>query len=93
LGILYHGQPGPQAKSAKKWGLDFLAGHGMMVMMNKLKYWILVTAALIKVFTPAIATAGAAFIFHGTVLGDMCTILGIISIGWIKEVKLPEKPE
>ena len=65
----------------------------MMVMMNKLKYWILVTAALIKVFTPAIATAGAAFIFHGSVLGDICTILGVISIGWIKEVKLPEKPE
>lgn len=80
-------------KVRKSGGLDFLADHGMMVEMNKLKYWILVTAALIKVFTPAIATAGAAFIFHGTVLGDMCTILGIISLGWIKEVKLPEKPE
>ncbi len=68
-------------------------GRGSMVRMKKLKYWILVTAALIKVFTPAIATAGAAFMFSGTVLGDMCTILGVISLGWITDVKLPEKPE
>jgi hypothetical protein len=64
-----------------------------MVRMNKLNYWILVTAAIVKIFTPAIAFAGAAFVFHGSVFGDVCVVLGIVSLGWISEVKLPEKPE
>ena len=80
-------------KVRKSWGLDFLAGRGSMVRMNKLKYWILVTAAVVKIFTPAIAWAGAAFIFNGSVFGDLCVVLGIISLGWISDVKLPEKPE
>ena len=77
----------------KSGGLDFLAGRGTVVRMNKLKYWILVTAAVVKVFTPAIMWAGAAYVFHGTVFGDVCVVLGVISLGWITDVKLPEKPE
>ena len=74
-------------------GLDIWRSYGRMVGMIKFKYWILVTAALVKVFTPAIAMAGAAFVFNGSVFGDLCMVLGIISLGWITEVKLPEKPE
>lgn len=64
-----------------------------MVGMNKLKYWILVTAALVKVFTPSILMFGSALVFNGTLVGDAMFILGICSLGWITEVKLPEKPE
>ena len=74
-------------------GLAWQPDRGRMVGMKKLKYWILVTAAVVKIFTPAIAWAGAAFIFNGSVFGDLCVVLGIISLGWISDVKLPEKPE
>lgn len=74
-------------------GLAWQPDRGNMDVMNKLKYWILVTAALVKIFTPSIAMAGAAFVFHGSVFGDVCVVLGIISLGWITEVKLPEKPQ
>ena len=77
----------------KSEGLAWRPDRGSMVEMNKLKYWILVTAAVVKIFTPAIAWAGAAFIFNGSVFGDLCVVLGIISLGWITDVKLPEKPE
>jgi hypothetical protein len=73
--------------------LPNLDGGGSMVRMNKLNYWILVTAAIVKIFTPTIAFAGAAFVFNGSVFGDVCVVLGIVSLGWISEVKLPEKPE
>ena len=66
---------------------------GTMVRMSKLKYWILVTAAIVKTFTPSIMMFGAHFIFSGTVLGDLMFILGIVSLGWITDLKLPEKPE
>lgn len=64
-----------------------------MVRMNKLKYWILVAAAIIKTFTPSILMFGGHFMFAGTVLGDLMFILGIVSLGWVTDLKLPEKPE
>ena len=67
--------------------------RGIMVRMNKFKYWLLVTAAIVKAFTPSIMMFGAHFIFSGTVLGELMFILGIVSLGWITDLKLPEKPE
>jgi hypothetical protein len=64
-----------------------------MGMMNKLKYYILVVAALIKVFTPAIMLLGSAFILRGSIIADLFFILGVCTLGWITDVKLPEKPE
>jgi hypothetical protein len=64
-----------------------------MVGMNKLKYWILVTAALVKVFTPSILMFGSALVFNGTLVGDAMFILGICSLGWITDINFPQKPE
>ena len=61
--------------------------------MSKLKYWILVAAALVKVFTPSILMFGSAWVWNGTLAGDVLFILGICSLGWISEVNLPEKPQ
>ncbi len=73
-------------------GLDIWWGCGKMVGMNKLKYWLLVVAALVKVFTPSILLFGSAVVYNGTVFGDVLFILGICSFGWVTDIKLPEKP-
>ncbi len=70
-----------------------MVGCGTLMKMNKLKYWILVAAALVKVFTPSILMFGSALVFNGTLVGDAMFILGICSLGWITEVNLPEKPQ
>ena len=63
-----------------------------MVRMNKLKYWLLVVAALVKAFTSPILLFGSAFVTQGSVLSDVLLVLGICSIGWVNDIKLPEKP-
>lgn len=77
---------------AKKWGLDIWWGCGKMVGMNKIKYWLLVVAALVKAFTSPILLFGSAFVTQGSVLSDVLLVLGICSIGWVNDIKLPEKP-
>ena len=77
----------------KSEGLDIWLGYGRMVGMNKLKYWILVTAALVKVFTPSILMFGSALVFNGTLVGDAMFILGICSLGWITDINFPQKPQ
>jgi len=67
--------------------------RGRMVGMNKLKYWLLVVAALIKVFTPAILLFGSVFVTDRYELKTLFFVLGICTLGWIEEVKLPEKPK
>jgi len=64
-----------------------------MMGMNKIKYWVLVTAALIKVFTPAVLLFGSVFVSNQYELKTLFFVLGICSIGWINDIKLPEKPE
>ncbi len=76
----------------KSGGLDNLKRCGRMVGMNKLKYWLLVVAALVKAFTPSILMFGSAFVFNGSLIGDVMFVLGICSIGWVTDIKLPEKP-
>jgi len=61
--------------------------------MNKLKYWILVTAALVKVFTPSILMFGSALVFNGTLVGDAMFILGICILCWITDINFPDKPQ
>lgn len=76
----------------KSGGLDMWWGCGRMVGMNKLKYWLLVVAALVKAFTSPILLFGSAFVTQGSVLSDVLLVLGICSIGWVNDIKLPEKP-
>ena len=78
---------------AKKWGLDIWWGCGKMVEMNKLKYWLLVVAALVKVLTPSILLFGSVFVTNQYELKTLFLVLGICTLGWIEEVKLPEKPK
>jgi len=93
LGTLYQRQPGPQGKSGEKVrGLDRPKRCGKMVGMNKIKYWLLVVAALVKAFTSPILLFGSAFVTQGSVLSDVLLVLGICSIGWVNDIKLPEKP-
>ena len=66
--------------------------RGRMVGMNKIKYWLLVVAALVKAFTSPILLFGSAFVTQGSVLSDVLLVLGICSIGWVTDIKLPEKP-
>ena len=66
--------------------------RGRMLRMNKLKYWLLVVAALVKAFTSPILLFGSAFVTQGSVLSDVLLVLGICSIGWVNDIKLPEKP-
>jgi hypothetical protein len=75
---------------AKKWGLDIWWGCGKMVGMNKIKYWLLVVAALVKAFTSPILLFGSAFVTQGPVLSDVLLVLGICSIGWVNDIKLGE---
>ena len=65
----------------------------MMLGMNKLKYYLLVTAALVKAFTSPILLFGSALVFNGTLIGDLMFIFGIVSIGWVNDISLPEKPK
>jgi hypothetical protein len=53
----------------------------------------LVTAALVKVFTPSILMFGSALVFNGTLVGDAMFILGICSIGWVTDINFPQKPQ
>ena len=79
-------------KCEKVRGLDIWWGCGRMVGMNKIKYWLLVVAALVKAFTSPILLFGSAFVTQGSVLSDVLLVLGICSIGWVNDIKLPEKP-
>ena len=73
-------------------GLDIWWACGKMVRMNKIKYYLLVTAAIIKAFTSPILFFGSAFITKQPILSDVLLVLGICSIGWVTDIKLPEKP-
>ena len=88
--------PAPARTTRKKCekvrGLDRPKRCGKMVGMNKIKYWLLVVAALVKAFTSPILLFGSAFVTQGSVLSDVLLVLGICSIGWVTDIKLPETP-
>jgi hypothetical protein len=62
-----------------------------MIVMNKVKYWLLVVASLIKAFSGSIALFGFMHMSQDKDLKMFLLIVGICSLGWI-EIKLPEKP-
>ena len=60
-------------------GLDIWWGCGKMVGMNKIKYWLLVVAALVKAFTSPILLFGSAFVTQGSVLSDVLLVARMAS--------------
>jgi len=78
-------------KCKKVMGLDRRKICGRMIVMNKVKYWLLVVASLIKAFSGSIALFGFMFMIQDKDLKMLLLIVGICNLGWI-EIKLPEKP-
>jgi len=63
----------------------------MLVMtLNNIKYWVLVSAAIIKILTPALLLFASCFTNDATAR-DVFFVLGVCSMGWTYDTKLPKK--
>jgi hypothetical protein len=63
----------------------------MLVMtLNNIKYWVLVSASILKILTPAMLLFAACFTKDATAR-DVFFVVGVCSLGWTYDVKLPKK--